>query len=271
MVTTSLSDSIRPLIHCPLPAVHAFSTIDSTNTYAKQLAENGAAEGTLVLAEHQTAGRGRMGRSFFSPANTGLYMSLILRPTFSPTEILSVTPCAAVAVCEAIEMLSGKKTGIKWVNDVYVGEKKVCGILTEAAFSSTDSNLNTAIRYAILGIGVNILPPSESFPEEISHIAASVFEQTASDMRAPLAAEIINRFFSYYSDLTEKNFYSGYRERLFLRNQSIEILWGTESGEGICLDVDKDFRLVVRMADSTVHTLSSGEVRVRPKGGKEMQ
>jgi len=265
MAPSITPEALQTCMEHPLASVHTFSTIDSTNTYAKQLAENGAPEGTLVLAEHQTAGRGRMGRSFFSPAGTGLYMSLILRPVFSPSEVLSVTACAAVAVCEAVEALSGRKAGIKWVNDVYLDNRKVCGILTEAAFVPGSNS----VRYAVLGIGVNTTPPEGDFPPELAGIAAAVFNRNDADMRLRLAAAVLDRFLTYYPSLTEKNFYSGYRDRLFLRGQPVEILWGSDTGEGICLDVDRDFRLVVRMPDGSQRSLSSGEVRVRPMPEKE--
>ena len=244
-----------------LPDIVLYDITDSTNTRCKALAEAGAAEGTLVIAGGQTAGRGRMGRTFFSPENTGLYMSLVLRPAISPEEALSITTCAAVCVSEAIETLSGRAAGIKWVNDVYLEGKKVCGILTEAAFATAGN----ALRYAVLGIGVNITAPDGNFPPELASIAASVFGDSLSeDLRPRLAAEIVNRFFDWYPRLTEKPFYEGYRNRLFLRNHPVQVLWGGHTGSGVCLDVDRDFRLVVQMDDGTLQHISSGEVSVKP-------
>lgn len=255
--TTAISAHLRH----PLPDVILFDVTDSTNTRCKALAEAGAAEGTLVIAGAQTAGRGRMGRSFFSPQNTGLYMSLLLRPVIPPEEALSITTCAAVCVSEAIETLSGRNAGIKWVNDVYLDGKKVCGILTEAAFAPAGDTL----RYAVLGIGVNITVPDGNFPQELESIAASIFgTDTAEDLRPRLAAEIVNRFFDWYPRLAEKPFYAGYRDRLFLRNRPVQVLWGGHTGSGICLDVDRDFRLLVQMDDGTLQPISSGEVSVKP-------
>ncbi len=256
--------ALRALLQNSPPALELHETIDSTNLRCKALGEAGAAEGTIVIAAHQTAGRGRMGRSFFSPADTGLYMSLLLRPDLPPTEALSITACAAVCVSEAIETITGRTCGIKWVNDVYMEGKKVCGILTEAAFTPDGSRL----RYAVLGIGVNILPPEGDFPTELAHIAASLFDhENAADgteeLRVRLAAEILNRFFGYYPHLPEKPFFDGYRNRLFLRGQPVEILWGNGTGAGICLDVDRDLRLLVRLEDGSTEALHSGEVRVR--------
>ena len=244
----------------PLPEICLYESTDSTNLRCKAMAEDGAPEGTLVIAEHQTAGRGRLGRSFFSPADTGLYMSLLLRPEVPPEEALLITTCAAVCVSEAIEVLSGRSAGIKWVNDIYLDNRKVCGILTEAAFSQDGS----ALRYAVLGIGVNVATPEGNFPPELTHIAASVFGCPGEDMRPRLAAEIVNRFMTYYPRLTDRAFYPSYRDRLFLRGKPVQILWGSETGSGICLDVDRDFRLLVQGDDGTVKAVSSGEVSVKP-------
>ncbi len=256
--TTALTAHLRH----PLPNIVLYNTTDSTNLQCKHLAEQDAPEGTLVIAGAQSAGRGRLGRSFYSPADTGLYMSLLLRPTLPPTEALSITTCAAVCVCEAIEALVGQhiQTGIKWVNDVFVGERKVCGILTEAAFSPDGS----ALRYAILGIGVNLCAPTDGFPTDIADIAAAVFGHTDTDLRPQLAASIVDRFFDYYPHLSSKPFYEAYRERLILRGKPVQILWGSGIGHGTCLDVDRDFRLLVQNEDGTVQALSSGEVSVRP-------
>lgn len=255
----------------PLPNIVLFAQTDSTNLQCKRLAEENAPEGTLVIAGAQTAGRGRLGRSFYSPEDTGLYMSLLLRPTFSPTEALSITTCAAVCVSEALEDLfhtqTGKtvQTGIKWVNDVFLGGKKVCGILTEAAFTPDGQNL----RYAVLGIGVNLTPPTGGFPKELTDIASSVFGETKEDLRPQLTAGIVDRFFDRYPTLVEKPHYEAYRERLFLRGKEVDVLWGSHTGHGTCIDVDRDFRLLVRMDDGTTQAISTGEVSVRVKSEVE--
>lgn len=263
--TTALTAHLRH----PLSDIVLFETTDSTNIQCKALAEQDAPEGTLVIAGSQRAGRGRLGRSFYSPEDTGLYMSLLLRPTLPPTEALSITTCAAVCVCEAIEALVCQHTGktvqaeIKWVNDVFLGERKVCGILTEAAFSPDGS----ALRYAILGIGVNLAVPAGDFPPALANIAATVFDRTDTDLRPQLAASIVDRFLDYYPHLSAKPFYDAYRDRLLLRGKPVQILWGSGTGHGTCLDVDRDFRLLVQNEDGTVQALSSGEVSVRQDRG----
>jgi len=254
------ASAIEKHLRHSLPLIRILPSTPSTNSLCRTLAEDGGKEGSLILADHQTAGRGRMGRSFFSPQGTGLYMSLLLRPAIAPADALSITTCAAVCVCEAIEALSGRSAAIKWVNDIYMDGKKVCGILTEAAFATDGS----ALRYAVLGIGVNAAPPKEDFPAELANIASYVFAGSEGDMRPLLAAEIVNRFFDYYPRLAEKPFYPEYRSRLFLRGQPVQILWGNGSGSGVCLDVDRDFRLLIQRDDGSLETISSGEVSVKP-------
>ena len=141
--------------------------VTSTNTLLKAQAEQGAPEGTVLIAESQTAGKGRLGRHFTSPPGTGIYFSLLLRPHCTAEKSLFITTTAAVAVCEAIEQVTGLNPQIKWVNDVYLNEKKVCGILTEASVDFENGGLN----WAVLGIGINIAVPEEGFPEEIRSIA----------------------------------------------------------------------------------------------------
>ena len=153
---------IQKYLKDPALQITVQSSVTSTNTLLKQAAENGAPEGTVLVAEEQTAGRGRLGRSFYSPAGTGVYFSLVLRPAFSAAESSLITTCAAVAAAGAMEEISGHPTQIKWVNDIYTAGRKVCGILTEAAIDMESGGL----QYAVLGIGINLLKPENDFPEE---------------------------------------------------------------------------------------------------------
>jgi len=239
-----------------------YPVLDSTNTFAKRAGDKGEAEGLLVIAEHQTGGRGRRGRTFHSPDGTGLYMSLLLRPDCAPEAALDITTCAAAATAEAIEALSGQKTGIKWVNDIYMNGRKVCGILTEAALSAEKGRL----AYAVLGIGVNIFVPVEDFPEEIRQIAGAVFsEKPDGDIRASLAAEIVSRFLGYYEHLERKDYMQAYIDRMILfgKKVSVHSAVGEVLGEGECLDLDDELRLIVRMTDGEIRALSTGEVSIR--------
>ena len=136
-----------------------FDTVDSTNSIARQRAAAGACEGLTLIASSQTTGRGRKGRNLFSPDGTGIYMSVLLRPQASPQIALRITTMAAVSVCQAIEGLCSREPGIKWVNDIYMDGRKVCGILTETALAA-----GGRLEYVVLGIGVNALEPEGGFP-----------------------------------------------------------------------------------------------------------
>jgi len=243
-----------------LVQVKVFKSLASTNLTLKQLAVDGAPEGTLIVTEEQTGGRGRLGRSFYSPSGTGIYMSLLLRPSMPASESLNITTCAAVAVASAIEEVSGKEAAIKWVNDIFVEEKKVCGILTEASFDMESNR----IEYAILGIGLNVNPPANGFPEDIKDVASSIFDTPASsDTRSRLAAKIIENFLCEYPSLSEKKFMSEYRRRSFLIGRTVTFPYKNELASGMVEDVDDDARLLVRLADQTLLPLSSGEVSVK--------
>lgn len=233
------------------------SCVASTNGLVKERAENGADEGLVVIADTQSAGRGRLGRSFCSPAGTGLYMSVLLRPHFAPEKALSVTTLAAVAVCRAIERLSDRRAMIKWVNDVYCDGKKVCGILTEAGVSGG------VLRYAVLGIGINVNDPTGGFPEDIRGIAASVFGRISAD-RAALAAAVLDAFFEEYAQLERSTYIQEYISRSCLTGAAILVRTPVGEEEATALGVDEQCRLRVRYADGREEVLSSGDVSIRP-------
>ena len=213
----------------------------------------------MYIADRQTHGRGRMGRSFSSPAGTGLYMSVLLRPHIAAESALLITTAAAAAMAEAIEDVSGRRSGIKWVNDILIGGRKVCGILTEAAFSVETGSID----YAVLGLGVNIREPEGGFPEELRSIAGAVCEKPGKDMRNRIAAGFLTRFGEYYSDLEGRRFYSPYLSRLVLIGKKINVIKpsGTETAKAVGLD--RDFRLEVEYPDGRTELLSGGEVSTR--------
>ena len=144
--------------------------VDSTNNYLKRLALEGAPEGTVAVADAQSAGRGRLGRSFQSPPGTGIYLSILLRPPVAPERAVNLTACTAVAVCDAIEFAVGVRPQIKWTNDVLMDRRKICGILTEMSVEGETG----ALQSIVVGIGVNCNQGMEDFPEEIRHVAGSV-------------------------------------------------------------------------------------------------
>ncbi len=235
-----------------------YETLSSTNTLCKEAAENGEKEGLVIVASAQTEGKGRRGRSFFSPGGTGVYMSILLRPTLLGSDALHITTAAAVAVAEGIEAVSGKKAEIKWVNDIFVGGRKVSGILTEGS-----SDLETGrLSYAVLGIGVNVLPPEGGFPKELAGIADSLFEKDAGEFRNALIASILNSFYRYYSRLPERDYLRQYKERSMVIGKRVAVLQGAEREEGLVLGIDDHARLMV-LIDGETRFFSSGEVSVR--------
>lgn len=233
---------------------------DSTNTLLRQRAERGAPHGTVIVACRQNGGKGRMGRSFFSETG-GLYLSLLLKPQTAAERGGDITGVAAVAVSEAIEAVTGKRTYIKWVNDVFCDGKKVCGILTEAAVSLEGGLLN----YAVLGIGLNVYSPKDGFPRELAHIAGSLYG--ANEVRVGLinrlAAEILCRFDDLYK--CPATALAGYKERCFLLGQQVTAVRAGNETQVKVLDVAEDYSLIVQTADGEKRLLNSGEVRVRPE------
>lgn len=235
-------------------------SVDSTNTLAKLRAKDGADEGYVVIASHQTAGRGRLGRSFSSPSNTGIYMSIILKPSISPEKTVLITTAAAVAVSMAIECLSGKETKIKWVNDILINDKKVCGILTEGNINPLDQMLD----FAILGIGINVFRPENDFDDDIKDIAGFIFDNYSEEVKTELICKILNNFFEYYKCIEEKTFFDYYKEKCFVKGKNVNIIKNGEViSNGAVLDILDDFSLLIKHQDGRSEKLSSGEISIR--------
>lgn len=239
--------------------IEVIKSISSTNSYLKDLASRGAEEGTVIVAEEQTEGRGRMGRSFFSPSNTGIYISVLLRPKMTASDALLITTAAAVSVAEAIEAVSDKKSEIKWVNDVYIQGKKVCGILTEASFSME----NIGLEYVIVGIGVNVFHPVGDFPSEIKDIATPIFHSQQKDIRNNLTAEILNGLMNYYYDFHKKEFVEKYKLRSCVVGKNIMVMDGDTSYQALALDIDENCKLKVKTKEGMVKYLSHEEISVK--------
>lgn len=241
-------------------AIDVRDTVTSTNTVLKAIAEQGGAEGMALIAQQQTQGKGRLGRTFLSPKGTGLYISILLRPKFSAEDSLSVTTAAAVAVAEAIDSITGRHAMIKWVNDVYLQGRKVCGILTEASVDFENGGLN----YAIVGIGVNIQEPPGGFAPEIRDVAGALYQgEVPSGVRVRLAAEILNRFFGFYEHLTQRTFMEAYRQRSLLTGIEVTFTQGDRVHEGLVLGVDDEARLQVRLPSGEEKLFSAGEVNIK--------
>jgi len=255
----SISPYLKPsATHYQLEVRHS---VGSTNTIAKEMAAKGAKEGTVIIALEQTHGRGRMGRSFYSPKGSGIYLSVILRPKLSIEDSLLITTCAAVAVARAIETVAAVEAQIKWVNDIYLAGKKVCGILTEASLDFESGGL----EYAVVGIGINIA--AAGFPDEIKDIAGSIFSEKPKDkpVSSMLVAEILNNISEMASAITDKKYLDEYRKRSFLIGKDIYIIRGSQIIKARAVDIDDQARLVVEYEDHTKEALNSGEVSVRPQ------
>ena len=242
--------------------IHVLKTVDSTNSYAKKLAQEGAANGTVIIAEEQTAGRGRLGRSFYSPASTGIYMSILLRPKLSIEDSLLITTSTAVVVSKAIENICYLKTHIKWVNDIYSNGKKLCGILSEASVDFESGGL----EYAIVGIGINVSTAQKSFPADIKPVATSIFpNRSPRPVRSALIGEIINNMMLCCENITDGKYLEEYRKRSFLVGKEIVVINNNERRNAKVIEIDDKARLVVRFENGEIKELNSGEVSVRQR------
>jgi BirA family biotin operon repressor/biotin-[acetyl-CoA-carboxylase] ligase len=257
-----LSESaIRSYLMTTVPfTFELHATVTSTNELAKRAGEAGRAEGLVIIAEEQTAGKGRLDRRFYSPAGNGIYLSILLRPRIPATEALMITTAAAVAGAEAIEEITGCETKIKWVNDLYCHGGKAAGILTEASFSQDGK-----LEYAVMGIGLNVHEPQTGFPPEIRNIASAILlsGQQIPEVRNRLAAAFLTRFWNIYRSLPEKNHLDAYRKRSMLIGQQV-IVSDTDQIATV-LGIDDDCGLIVRWDNGKESTLSSGEVSVKPR------
>ena len=235
-------------------------TAPSTNALVREKANQGRPEGCVIIACEQTDGRGRYGRQFFSPVDSGVYLSLLLRPTaYSPQQVTCLTAAAAAAMCQAIEAVAGQQPGIKWVNDIFLHGKKVCGILTEAAVGLETGTLN----YMVLGAGVNLYPPVKGFPEEIQPIAGSVLEHNCPEAKNRLVGEFLNRFWDFYTHPECRTYLEDYRSRSLAIGQNVTVLSAGRAVSAYAYGIDDDFRLLVRYENGDTEALSYGEIRIQ--------
>ena len=234
---------------------------DSTNTVLKKAAADGEKAGTLVISEKQTSGKGRLGRQFFSP-DGGIYFSLLLRPKKEIKNAMLITTAAATAVAEEIEKFSGRRADIKWVNDIYIDRKKVCGILTEGALTAETA----LIEYAVLGIGINLTEPENGYPQEIKSTAAAVFgkEKINSETKSKLIGAIIEKFYSYYENIERREYMDEYRKRSFLIGKEVEFIKNGEKHIAEVTGIDNDARLETEENGEKI-IIGAGEVSVKWK------
>ena len=248
-----------------LKVIHLERT-DSTNTYAKALAKSwGDRTELLVIADSQSDGRGRLGRSFFSPEDTGLYMSLLLYPDLHAKDMQLITTAAAVALCKAIQSLTGLDPAIKWVNDVYLNGKKVAGILTEGVFDPSSAKT----EFVILGIGVNVFYPRNDFPENIKSIAGALVhpkdDAAFEFLKERLAGRIVEEFMKIYRSIVDAPHFEDYASRMFLQGKAVNVIRDSGVIDGVILGLERDFSLTVQAENGEILNLISGEVSLKIK------
>ena len=254
----------RALPELPPERLLVYETLPSTNALARELASAGAAHGTAVLADTQSAGRGRMGRTFVSPPDCGIYLSLILRPEAEASELLHLTAVLAVAACDAVEEVTGLRPGVKWINDLVLHGKKVGGILTELAFSGPKPD------FAVAGIGLNCNTDSEAFPPELRQTAGSLAQAAGNPVdRTALAAALIRHWTQAAQTAVPERaeWMRRYRQDCVTVGQEVELLRGGAREQAFALGVEDDGALLVRLTDGTQKRVFCGEASVRGKNG----
>lgn len=238
-----------------------FSELDSTNDRLKAMARQGAGHGTVLIANRQTVGHGRMGRSFLSPGGMGIYLSILLRPECAPTELMHLTCAAAAHMCGAVEKAAGFRPGIKWTNDLVCGKRKLGGILTELGL-----NTKGGADYAIIGIGINVCQRESDFAPEIRDMAGSLSMAAGTEIdRAEVAAAMMDALYEMDKLLLtgKADMLRRYREDCITIGQEISLLRGEEIRYGTALDVDDNGALVVRFPNGSTEAVNSGEVSIR--------
>ena len=236
-------------------------SVDSTNTYLMSLAAQGAEEGLVVIADQQTAGRGRRGRRFQSTEGLGLYMSVLVRPNIPAVEVPELTAWAAVAVCDGIEAAWGKRPQVKWINDLIADRRKLGGILTELAL-----NPDGTLSHVVIGIGINANHQREDFDPELQDMAISLSQWLGGKgYRDRSVAHILDALDTMYRHFPHdrQGYLTRYRADCINIGKQVQVLTGQSRREGTALDVDDKFRLLVRWTKGGQEFLSAGEVSVR--------
>lgn len=242
--------------------IHIFDSVDSTNNIAKQMSAQGAPDGTVIIADSQTNGRGRLSRSFVSPAGNGIYLSMIMRPKLLSDSISSITAWTAVAAVRAIESVCGIIPDIKWVNDLLINNRKICGILSEL-YISPNSSADFAV---ILGIGINVNTEENDFPTDLQQIASSIFASTGTYVSRPqLAAELIKQLDILRADWPDNSlpYLEKYRNRCITVGKEIVVISPDDHRSAVAEGVNSDFSLSVRYDNGTAASISGGEVSIR--------
>lgn len=233
---------------------------DSTNNRARDLASAGAPSGTAVVADRQTSGKGRMGRAFASPSGSGIYLSIVADPEADMSRGILITTAAAVATARAVKNVTGIDVDIKWVNDLYKGTRKLCGILCEAV---TDIQTG-GIENVVIGIGINFRARRDAYPEDVLERIAFLYDEEEPGVtRNRLAAEIINQVWTLSKNLGDRGFIDEYRRRSNVIGRDINYIIGGKPHPARAVDIDDMGGLIIEEPDGTRRTLSSGEISIR--------
>ena len=240
-------------------SIAAFREIDSTNEEAKRRAQQGAPHGSVFVAERQLGGKGRLGRVWVSPPKTGLWFTILLRPEEVPSQVAGITLLTGLAVCRAIRAATGCGAMIKWPNDIVIGGRKVCGILTEMS-AEIDR-----VHYAVVGIGINV--NNGDFPPELSVKATSLRMETGKPVsRVRLLQRILEEFERLYDDYDKENqpfFLQDYKSLCVTLGRTVGASRGREKITGTAVDITPDGELVVRLENGDLFQINSGEVTVQ--------
>jgi BirA family biotin operon repressor/biotin-[acetyl-CoA-carboxylase] ligase len=242
--------------------LQVLDSVDSTNNLLKSMGAAGAPHGTVVIADEQTGGRGRLGRSFSSPKGVGIYFSLLLRPDCAPTQVGHVTAMVAVAACDAIEKVTGVRPGIKWTNDLILNGKKLAGILTEMNVEWESGNL----QYLVTGIGINCNHQKTDFPPEVQEMATSLRQELGASVdRSRLAAELVRALEHMSRDIIsgKAEWLQRYRQDCITIGKQVQVVRGADVRTGVATGIDENGGLIVRYDSGETGVVYSGEVSVR--------
>lgn len=254
------------LAHLPgdLPwQVHWFTEVTSTNDVAKHMAKDGAPHGTVILAEAQSAGRGRMGRSFSSPKGQGIFLSLILRPRCEAGKLMHLTCAVGTRMCDAVEQVTGVRPALKWINDLILGGKKLGGILTELTLGK-----DGLVEYAVIGIGINCTQEAADLPPDLQQTAISLKMHTGMQPdRAALAAAMIRALYETELPGDAAALMAAYRKDCITLGQPVTVLQSPAPYPATAVDIDEDGGLWVRTDEGALKKLQSGEVSIRGSNG----
>ena len=234
--------------------IQYFDEVTSTNTLIKNETE----AGTVIVAASQSAGRGRFNRSFYSPKDSGVYFSVLLKPDQSH-DISFYTALSAIAVCRSIQQLTNKKPQIKWVNDIFLDDKKICGILTEASYNVENGQLEALI----IGIGLNIYEPIHHFPNELKDIAGSLLDKTLVDSRNQFVASILNQIYLQINNFDVTKIHQEYKALSCVLNKEITYLDQNQQIHARVIDINEFNELVVKKEDGTIENLRFGEISIK--------